>query len=32
MQVIDDLIGEEVEYYKAIYQEDGIGGLLDVLG
>ena len=28
MQVIDDLIGDEVQYYKGIYEEEGIGGLL----
>ncbi len=32
MQVIDDLIGDEVEYYKGIYEEEGIGGLLEQLG
>ncbi len=32
MQVIDDLIGGEVEYYKEIYQEEGIAGLLEQLG
>lgn len=31
MRVIDDLIGEEVRYYKEIYQEGGIGGLIDAL-
>ncbi|WP_251207747.1 spermidine synthase [Acetatifactor aquisgranensis] len=28
MQVIDDLIGDEVAYYKRIYEEEGIEGLL----
>ncbi len=28
MQVIDDLIGDEVQYYKGIYEEEGIEGLL----
>lgn len=28
MQVIDDLIGDEVKYYKGIYEEEGIEGLL----
>ena len=32
MQVIDDLIGGEVEYYKDIYEEEGIAGLLRQLG
>ena len=32
MQVIDDLIGDEVEYYKEIYKEEGVGGLLERLG
>ena len=32
MQVIDDLSGGEVEYYKDIYEEEGIGGLLRELG
>lgn len=31
MQVIDDLIGEEVQYYKKIYKEQGIEGLLNNL-
>lgn len=31
MQVIDDLIGEEVEFYKVIYEQDGISGLLDAM-
>ena len=31
MQVIDDLIRDEVEYYKVIYEEDGLDGLLEVL-
>ena len=29
MQVIDELIKEEVAYYKGIYERDGIKGLLD---
>lgn len=28
MQVIDELIGDEVQYYKGIYEEEGIEGLL----
>ena len=28
MRVIDDLIGDEVKYYKGIYEEEGIEGLL----
>lgn len=31
MQVIDDLIREEVEYYKSIYEKEGIQGLLEQL-
>ncbi len=31
MQVIDDLIREEVEYYKSIYEKDSIQGLLEQL-
>ena len=31
MQVIDDLIGEEAEFYKVIYERDGIAGLLDAM-
>ena len=31
MQVIDDLIGDEVEYYRGIYEERGIEGLLEGL-
>ena len=31
MKVIDGLIGGEVEYYKAIYQEQGLAGLIDQL-
>ena len=30
MQVIDDLIGDEVAYYKRIYEERGLKGLLEV--
>lgn len=29
MRVIDDIIADEVSYYKQIYQEKGISGLLD---
>jgi spermidine synthase len=29
MQVIDDLIKDEVEYYRGIYEKDGIQGLLN---
>lgn len=29
MQVIDELIGEEVEYYREIFERDGIRGLLE---
>ena len=31
MQVIDDLIADEVTYYKGIYEENGIDGLIDSL-
>lgn len=31
MSVIDDLIGEETEYYRAVYEEGGITALLDLL-
>lgn len=31
IQVIDELIKEEVAYYKSIYEEQGIQGLLDLL-
>ncbi|MCM1136823.1 MAG: fused MFS/spermidine synthase [Clostridium sp.] len=31
MKVIDDLIGDEVEYYKGIYEREGIEGLLRYL-
>ena len=31
MQVIDDLILEEVEYYRGVYEEEGFEGLLKVL-
>lgn len=31
MQVIDQLIREEVAYYKNIYEKDGIQGLLEQL-
>ena len=30
MRVIDDIIGEEVRYYKGIYEEEGLEGLLKV--
>ena len=29
MRVIDELIQEEVAYYKGIYEEGGISGLLE---
>lgn len=29
MQVIDSLISEELEYYKAVYKEEGIKGILE---
>ena len=29
MQVIDDLIEEEIAYYKEIFKRDGIKGLLN---
>lgn len=31
MQVIDELIREEVRYYKEVYEEEGLEGLLDRL-
>lgn len=31
MQVIDDLIKDEVNFYKTIYEEQGLSGLLDQL-
>lgn len=31
MQVIDELIKDEVQYYKAIYKERGIKGLMESL-
>ncbi|MGN0385937.1 MAG: spermidine synthase [Lachnospiraceae bacterium] len=31
MQVIDGLIGDEVSYYKRIYKEDGLKGLMEEL-
>ena len=31
MQVIDQLIQDEVTYYKGIYEQEGIKGLLDSL-
>ena len=29
MQVIDEMIEDEVSYYKKIYKEDGIEGLIN---
>ena len=29
MRVIDQVISEEVAYYKGIYEREGISGLLD---
>jgi hypothetical protein len=31
MQVIDELIQDEVAYYKKIYNEKGISGVLEML-
>ncbi len=31
MSVIDDLIGEETEYYRSVYEEGGISALLELL-
>ena len=31
MQVIDDLIADEITYYKGIYEDNGIDGLIDSL-
>ena len=31
MQVIDELINDEVKYYKDIYKEQGIKGLIESL-
>ena len=31
MQVIDELINDEVKYYKKIYKEQGLKGLLNSL-
>lgn len=31
MQVIDSLIGNEVGYYKNIYDKEGIKGLIEAL-
>ena len=31
MQVIDELIKDEVQYYKDIYKEQGIKGLIESL-
>ena len=32
MKVIDELIFEEVSYYKEVYKEKGLKGLIDALG
>ena len=29
MKVIDELIAEEVSYYRSVYERDGLAGLLD---
>jgi hypothetical protein len=31
MSVIDDLIGEETDYYRSVYEEGGITALLELL-
>lgn len=31
MQVIDHLIQDEVEYYKGVFQKDGVKGLMNEL-
>ena len=31
MRVIDDIIGDEVNFYKKVYAEEGIGGLIKAL-
>ena len=31
MKVIDNLIGEEIEYYKSIYEKEGIDGIINSL-
>lgn len=31
MRVIDDLISEEVAYYRGIYEKEGIDGLIEKL-
>ena len=31
MQVIDEIIKDEVSYYKGIYKQEGLNGLLDSL-
>ena len=31
MQVIDELIRDEVAYYKKIYEEQGVQGVIDAL-
>lgn len=32
MQVIDELIQEEVQYYKGVYEKYGLSGILEMLG
>ncbi len=32
MQVIDELIQEEVQYYKGVYEKYGLNGILEMLG
>ena len=29
MKVIDELIAEEVAYYRSVFEQDGLSGLLD---
>lgn len=31
MRVIDDLIQDEVSYYKGIYEREGLSGLIEML-
>jgi hypothetical protein len=31
MRVIDDLIRQEVEYYRAVYEQEGLEGLISGL-
>ena len=31
MRIIDDLIRDEVEYYRDVYKREGISGLMDEL-